>query len=245
MMNLTGKSIGQLAVEMPHIIGTLERWKIDYCCQGGRSIDEALASAGMPMDELVKALGTDRSPSAIDWSRTTLQALLKYILDTHHVYTRQAVDTVWQLAHKVATRHGQNHAEVLRVRDLVVELVNDLMPHMMKEEQVLFPYVADLERAVMIGEPMPQSCFGAVGNPIQMMLQEHDRAGELLVALREATAEYALPADACLSFRALYEQLQQLEEDLHRHIHLENNVLFPRALDLERSAVEMMSAVRA
>jgi regulator of cell morphogenesis and NO signaling len=240
MMDLTNKSIGQLAVEMPHIIGTLERWKIDYCCHGSRSIQDALADSGLPVEELMKAIGTDRSDRGVDWSRTSLQALLRFILDTHHVYTRQALDTVWQLAHKVAARHGQNHGEVLHVRDLVVELTNDLMPHMMKEEQVLFPYVIELEAAVTTGDPVPQSCFGTVANPIQMMLREHDRAGELLLALRHATVDYALPEDACLSFRALYEQLQQLEEDLHRHIHLENNVLFPRALELERTASSLV-----
>ena len=232
-MDLTNKSIGQLAVEMPHIIGTLERWKIDYCCHGSQSVEEALAGAGVPAEELVKVIGGDRGDRGTDWRKTSLQELLRFILDTHHVYTRQATDTVWQLAHKVATRHGERHHEVVMVRDLVIQLVNDLMPHLMKEEEILFPYVIALEQSIQDGTPVPHSCFGTVGNPIQMMLREHDMAGELLVALRKVTNEYALPEDACLSFRALYEQLVQLEEDLHKHIHLENNVLFPRAIELE------------
>lgn len=244
-MDLTSKSIGELAVEMPHIIGTLERWKIDYCCHGSQSVEDAVAAAGLPLEELLKAIGADRSDNGIDWRTTTVQALLRFILDTHHVYTRQAIDTVWQLAHKVAARHGERHAEVGVIRDLVVQLVNDLTPHLMKEEEILFPYIAALERAVDMGEPMPHSCFGTVANPIQMMLREHDGAGALLVSLRTASSGYSLPDDACLSFRALYEQLQQLEEDLHRHIHLENNVLFPRAIELEQRAMRLAPGVGA
>src|SRR6185436_20133524 len=119
------------------------------------------------------------------------------------------------------------------VKALAAKLSDDLFPHMIKEEQVLFPYVEQMERAIDGGFDLPDSCFGTVRNPIRMMMMEHDAVAEILAALRMATDDYTLPDDACISFRALYEQLMALEEDLHRHIHLENNLLFPRAAAME------------
>src|SRR6185369_1087076 len=223
------KSIGELALEIPHAIAVLERWKIDYCCHGQRSVAEACADAGLTTAELMQAIGeTPVTDDARDWSGESLETLQQYIIDTHHVFTRQAMETVNVLSEKVARRHGPHHPEVLRVREIVIALINDLEPHMMKEEVVLFPYVAAMER----GEE-PSHCFGTVKNPVRMMMLEHDAVGGLLRDLREATGDYALPDDACLSFRALYERLVELELDLHKHIHLENNVHFPRAVALE------------
>lgn len=228
-MNANTKSIGELALEIPHAIAVLERWQIDYCCHGNRSVAEACADAGVTTEELMREIGTTPVvDEARDWSAESLETLQQYILDTHHVFTRQAMETISALSEKVAHRHGAGHPEVLRVRELVVALCNDLEPHMMKEEVVLFPYVAALER----GEQAP-NCFGTVRNPVRMMMLEHDTVGGLLSDLREATSGYALPDDACLSFRALYERLAELEQDLHKHIHLENNVHFPRAIELE------------
>jgi len=229
MMNTQTKSIGELALEVPHAIAVLERWRIDYCCHGQRSVAEACADAGVTPDELMREIGTTPVvDEARDWSGESLETLQRYIIDTHHVFTRQAMETVNVLSEKVANRHGNGHPEVLRVRELVVALCNDLEPHMMKEEVVLFPYVAAMER----GEQAP-NCFGTVRNPVRMMMLEHDVVGGLLRDLREATGDYALPDDACLSFRALYERLIELELDLHKHIHIENNVHFPRAVALE------------
>jgi regulator of cell morphogenesis and NO signaling len=228
-MDTNTKSIGELALEIPHAIAVLEKWKIDYCCHGKRSVAEACADAGLSADALLQEIGTAPvSDDARDWSGESLETLQQYILDTHHVFTRQAMETVNILSEKVAMRHGPGHPEVLRVRELVVALVNDLEPHMRKEEVVLFPYVAAMER----GEEAP-NCFGTVHNPVRMMMIEHGAVGGLLRDLREATNDYALPDDACLSFRALYERLIELELDLHKHIHLENNVHFPRAVALE------------
>jgi regulator of cell morphogenesis and NO signaling len=228
-MDTNTKSIGELALEIPHAIAVLEKWKIDYCCHGQRSVAEACTDAGVTTDELMREIGTTPVvDEARDWSAESLGALQQYIIDTHHVFTRQAMETITVLSEKVAMRHGPSHPEVLRVHEIVRALVADLGPHMMKEEMVLFPYVAAMER----GEQTP-NCFGTVRNPVRMMMMEHDAVGGLLRDLREATADYALPDDACLSFRALYERLIELELDLHKHIHIENNVHFPRAVAME------------
>lgn len=227
------KTIGQLAIEQPKAIAVLEKLSIDYCCHGNRSVAEACKDAGISVDELLSAIGeAPADQRGRDWSTTPLKELQEYIITTHHVFTRDMLATVNPLSAKVAQRHGENHAEVLKVYSLVQRLVGDLMPHMMKEEMILFPYVEQLEA----GDASP-SCFGTIQNPIRMMMMEHDAAADLLAELRRVTENYALPGDACISFRALYERLQDLEQDLHRHIHLENNVLFPRAVELESSGV--------
>jgi regulator of cell morphogenesis and NO signaling len=232
-MDTNGKTIGEMAVSIPNAIRVFERHKIDYCCHGNRSVGEACAAAGVTVSELLEEIGGTRNTDETrDWSKQPLIALQTFIVDTHHVYTRETLETARLLADKVASRHGAHHPETETVRTLVEQLYNDLFPHMMKEEQVLFPYIAQLETNP--GGPPP--FFGSVERPIRMMMMEHEAAAEILAALRVATNEYALPEDACISFRALYEQLSALEQDLHRHIHLENNVLFPRAAAMETEA---------
>jgi len=141
-----------------------------------------------------------------------------------------------QLAKKVLNAHGPNHPELVHLNTVVQNLSQELMQHMMKEEGILFPYIEQLERAVAGGGPKPHGCFGTVQSPIAMMVYEHDSAGELLAEIRRLTADFTTPADACPTFHAFYNALKDFEADLHQHIHLENNILFPRAIDLEASA---------
>ena len=226
------KTIGELALEVPYAIAIMERWQIDYCCRGHQSVAEACRNAGVTPIELLTAIGDPGAKQSSDWQTRSLTELQTYIQSVHHTYTRQAIETISLLSEKVANRHGGNHGEVLAVRRLFAELSDELTPHLMKEEQILFPYVEELE-SLSASDPRPHSCFGTIANPIRVMLMEHESAGEKLVQLRGVTNAYALPQDACLSFRALYGQLRALETDLHQHIHLETTVLFPRALRLE------------
>lgn len=229
-------TIGELALQVPNAIAVLEKWQIDYCCRGHRSIAEACATAGVSVSQLLVEIGDGRGEAATDLERKNLREIQQYIVETHHNFTRDSLDTVRLLSEKVAHRHGPNHPEVIEVRDLVRQMSDDLLPHMLKEEQILFPYIDKLEDAAVTGNPAPVPFFGTVRNPIQMMMNEHETVGDLLVLLRSVTNEYKLPADACLSYRALYERLAELEDDLHRHIHVENNLLFPRAEQLEERA---------
>ncbi len=236
-MDIKGRTIGQLAVEEPNAIAIFEKAGIDYCCHGNRSVDVACKDAGINVSELLEALAvSSHDTSTREWSKASLKELQEFIITTHHVFTRDMLGTVNQLAVKVADRHGMAHGEVLRVRTLVQKLVSDLLPHMMKEEQILFPYVEELEATTAVGDEPPMPFFGTVQNPIRMMVAEHDAAADILTELRATTDNYKLPGDACISFRALYERLNDLEQDLHRHIHLENNVLFPRAAEMEEAA---------
>jgi len=231
------KTVREYATETPNATRVFEKLKIDYCCGGGRSLQDACAVAGVTLDEVARLLeaagdGSGEMPPGVQSG--TLAGLIDYILDTHHAFTRDEMERITTLAEKVASKHGGNHPELEGVRALFLKLCDDLGPHMFKEEMILFPYVKQLEQAAARELPAPFAPFGTVGNPVRMMMFEHDTAGDLLREIRAAASDFRAPDDACMSFRALYQALEAFEQDLHQHIHLENNVLFPRAVELEK-----------
>jgi regulator of cell morphogenesis and NO signaling len=165
----------------------------------------------------------------------TLAQLIEHILSVHHVFTRTEIARIRGLLAKVCTKHSETHVELEPLRRMFDTLSSELEPHMFKEERILFPYIIGLEQALTNGRPFGSPPFGTVANPIRMMMVEHDNAGHLLKEMHELTWDYTPPADACMSYRTLYQALDELEKDLHEHIHLENNILFPRATELEAS----------
>ncbi len=176
---------------------------------------------------------TAQPGSAEDWQNQLLADLITHITRTHHVFVREECPRIQALAEKVVSVHGKNHPELLQVQETFSALAEELSVHLMKEEQVLFPYVVRMEESVLAGEPVPPAMFGTVVNPVRMMMQEHDGAGDALRSLRSITGNYAVPEDVCISYKTLYQALQGFESDLHQHIHLENNILFPRAVAME------------
>ncbi len=235
----TTKTVGEIAAENPSATREFEKLGIDYCCGGSSSLGDACAQAGISIDDvlerLAKSAAVAQQPSSADqWNHQPLADLIAHINATHHVYVRTECPRIQALAAKVAGVHGKNHPELRQVQQVFAGLASELTVHMMKEEQVLFPYVVRLEESFVAGEPAPPAMFGTVVNPVRMMMQEHDGAGEGLRSLRALTHDYVAPADACISYRTLYQALQEFEADLHQHIHLENNILFPRAVEMER-----------
>ena len=233
------RTVGELAAEVPASIRIFEAWKIDYCCGGTTPLTDACSAAGRSVEEFVAALQSAAvvpDGVATEWAAESLQWIATHIVDTYHRYTREELETVLPLANKVFGVHGIRHRELERVLETVIELGNDLIPHMLKEEQVLFPFVDRLEQAVEGGTPAPTPFFGTVKHPVKMMMLEHDRVGELLARLRSLTDGYTVPADACFSYRELYRRLAELEQKTHEHVHVENNVYFPRAVELEERA---------
>lgn len=227
-INTATMSIGELAVEYPSAIHVFDQLGVDYSCRGAESVAEACERAGITVQELHDAiLAAVAAPPTRDWNRESLAAIQGHIVTTHHRFTRQALGTVSMLAEKVATVHGAAHPEMLRVRDLVEALRNELEPHMLREELDLFPRIADLEAAVAAGVRV------SIDGPMLTLKAEHETAATHLADLRAVTGGYQLPSDACLSFRALYERLIELEEDLQTHLRLEHDLLFPRASALE------------
>ncbi|MFN7948063.1 MAG: iron-sulfur cluster repair di-iron protein [Blastocatellia bacterium] len=233
-------TVREVVTTMPDATRIFERLGIDYCCGGSRTLADACQKAGVPLDDAMRLLAevgaaSDEAPLT-DWQKESLTALVNFIVDQHHEFTRHELERLDQLSHKVAAVHGKNHPELTRLRELFLELRDELFTHLLKEEQVLFPWVLKMEDAVTAGLPVPPPFFRTVRNPVRMMMTEHDNAGDLLRLLRETANDYRLPADACFSYGALYQGLQALEADLHQHIHLENNILFPRAIEMEGGA---------
>ena len=240
MLNVEGKTVREIALEMPITTRVFEEFKIDYCCHGDTLFDEACRKAGAQPDVVNQKLDliVDASSQTAGgtFAEMPLNDLIDHILDKHHVYTRQEMAHLTPLMAKVATRHGDHYGYLLELKDLFAAVCDDLEPHMLKEEMVLFPYIRDLEYRLSNGLTVPFAAFGTVRHPISMMGVEHEEVGELLAKMRSITNDYALPDGACPSFTALYHRLEAFERDIHQHIHLENNLLFPRSVELERSA---------
>lgn len=237
MNNFTTKTIREIAVELPATTRVFEEYKIDFCCGGGRKFNDACHVAGVApaiVSEKIEQVLSGRfkileSPAPIG----SVSELIDYILETHHVFTKQELARLPDLMNKVCRKHGAAHGELFALQAAFYELCGELTPHIKKEEVVLFPFIKHLEMSAAKHISSPRPPFGTVKNPVCVMMTEHDAAGEILRRMREVSNDYALPAGACPSFQALYFGLEELEKDLHRHIHLENNVLFPRAVELE------------
>lgn len=241
MPNLQTRTVRELALEIPNATRVFEKLGIDYCCGGNRSLDAACDVAGVAVADVLHSLETVRqsdAASAADkkWQTEPLAKLTSYIVNKHHIFTADEVQRLEKLLTKVCLVHGDNHPELLKINRLFAELRGDLLPHMHKEEQVLFPYIEALEAAIISHTSVPQAFFGTVQNPVRMMSLEHDAVGDLLKAIRAASADFKVPEGACISYETLYTALQEFEADLHQHIHLENNILFPRAIEMERLA---------
>ena len=231
------QTVGELAANIPGATREFEKLGIDYCCGGNRTLGEACADAKIPVNQALSRLqngfaapgtGEDR-----DWKGQPLADLIAHISGTHHVFVREECPRIERLASKVVAVHGKNHPELLQVQEAFGALASELNLHLTKEEHILFPYIRLMEEAAAAKEPTPPAMFGTVMNPVRMMMQEHDGAGEALKNLRAITNNYEVPGDACISFVTLYDALKAFEADLHQHIHLENNILFPRSVALE------------
>ena len=238
MTNLT-QTVREIAVEQPHSIRVFERFGIDYCCGGRKPLADACVDLGLPMDEVLGALEAaagSTAPLPVDWSRKTLGALIEHIEATHHVYVKTELPRLAVLAQKVVNRHGDTQAHLPAMQKLLAQLDEELIHHLGKEEHVLFPYISKLEDALISGGAHPEACFGSIESPIAMMISEHDAAGALLAELRRLSDNYTTPVEACPTYHAYYDGLKEFEQDLHQHIHLENNILFPRAIAMEARA---------
>ena len=233
-------TVRDVALNVPESTRLFEKLKIDYCCGGSQPLVEACASAGVDVGAVMEMLGEMTQPAsqhagALDFQNASLPELIEHIVNTHHVFTKSELDRLEALTVKVIGAHGSNHPELIHLGELVKGLGADLKPHMFKEEQVLFPHIVTMTKAADQNRPCPFAPFGTMKNPVRVMMREHDMAGQILREMRALTSDYEVPPDACISYRTLYEALQTLEKDLHQHIHLENNILFPKALDLENA----------
>jgi regulator of cell morphogenesis and NO signaling len=239
-MNLSAtRTVRELAIEIPNATRTFEKLGIDYCCGGGKSLNDACLHAHLPINDVLCALEEGGSFTAAtevsqpDFTNGALGSLIEHIVTTHHVYVKQEIPRIQQLLHKVVSVHGKNHPELGKIQQTFQPMAGELISHMMKEEHILFPHIIALENAVSSGRPKPRPVFGTVSNPVHMMQLEHDSAGAALKSISELTGNYTPPEEACFSYKTLFTALKEFESDLHQHVHLENNILFPRAIAME------------
>ena len=235
----TTKTVREYAVEIPAATRIFEKLGIDYCCGGGRSLADACTAVGVSVDEVLDSLNADvesvSTSAATDWQALSQAELITHIVDKHHAFTREELVRLEALLAKVSGVHGENHPELFEIQDQFGKLREELEPHMLKEENVLFPYIVRIEEASAANQTLPPPPFRTVQNPVRVMMGEHDAAGDILRKIRETSSDYAVPPDGCISYKTLYSALTALEVDLHQHIHLENNILFPRAVEIEHA----------
>ena len=228
-------TVGSIVRDNPKTGRVFERFGIDFCCGGKRSLEEAVASASLDLDEVLEALRSAMADSARtsrerDCTRLSMEELVDHIVSTHHAYLGEELPRVGGMVEKVASVHGESHAELLELRDVYRAFAEELREHAQKEEQILFPAIREIERS----EGAARFPFGSISNPIGAMEHEHDSAGGALKRMRELTDGFTPPAEACNTWLAMLEGLRDIEDDLHWHVHKENNVLFPLAVEAER-----------
>ena len=232
------ETLGQIAAKDLRKAQVFKKYGLDFCCGGKKTVKEACWEKGLDINKVEQELQrADTLPSSrpIPYSDWSLDFLADYIVNTHHSYIRKTLPDIVVYANKVMRVHGNHHPELLRIHQLADEINEELTDHMLKEENILFPYIKALDAAKDHVQPLQAFPFKTIQSPISVMEMEHELVGRNLEEIRQLTNNYSLPEDACASYSLLYRLLDEFEEDLHLHIHLENNILFPKALEAEKT----------
>jgi regulator of cell morphogenesis and NO signaling len=240
-MNTKTDHIGEIVAKDFRTAAIFKKHGIDFCCKGGRTIEEACSSKKIEVHSIYTEIENlpKNDGSSIDFNSWPLDLLADYVEKTHHRYVEEKTPILQQFLDKLCKVHGGAHPELFEIRDLFFASANDLGAHLKKEELILFPFIKNMVKAKIDGTAIPQPAFGTVENPVNMMKHEHTVEGERLRKIGELTNEYNPPADACNTYKVTFAMLEEFENDLHKHIHLENNILFPKAIQLEKEfAVE-------
>lgn len=232
------QKVGELVAADYRLATVFKKFGIDFCCGGGKTVQAVSASKGIELDVLEKELANatkNRDSSGLsDAVRWNLDFLADYIVNVHHNYIRESIPVLLEFTQRVAKVHGAGNPEVLEVAHLFAELAIELEQHIMEEEKTLFPYIKELVSAEKNGTVAGSPEFASAEDPIDAMEHDHDNAGELMRTIRTLSNDYTPPEYACNTYRVSYAKLQEFEDDLHRHVHLENNILFPGAIKLEK-----------
>ena len=232
----TTATIGEIVAKDYRTAEVFKKFDLDFCCGGKKSLETACSEKGINAAELKEALAAldkEQKDPPQDFNAMELDGLIDHIINTHHKYVTEALPLLDEFSAKVARVHGDANPEVIEIANHYREVANELRMHMHKEEGILFPYIVQLAKANRNNDPIAPSPFGTVRNPINMMESEHDSAGGSMAAIKELSTDYTPPEHACNTYRVLYAKLKEFEGDLHQHIHLENNILFPKAIKLE------------
>jgi regulator of cell morphogenesis and NO signaling len=233
-------TVGELAAEDVRNAEVFKKYGLDFCCGGTKSLKQACEEknldAAIIEKELQQATQTGSRTSSFDFNKWQIDFLTDYIFNQHHQYWYDEQPAISDLVYKVADHHGSNHPHLIRLSELYTTLRQELNAHFMKEEKILFPHIKQLVKAKQTGT-LPETDLQNISEPLRMMEADHEAAGEVLRQIRKITNDYTLPSGACNSFALMYHKLKSLEEDLHQHIHLENNILFPKAAALHKQLI--------
>lgn len=231
-------SLGEIAAKDIRKAEVFKKYGLDFCCGGKKTVKEACAEKGLDVTAVEQELQeADKNPETrpMAFSEWKPDFLADYIVNIHHSYVLKSLPDLQTYGAKVAAVHGAQHPELIRVNTLIRLVASEMLDHMEKEEKILFPFIKHLQQAADTQTPVRRESFNTVLNPITMMESEHEMVGQHLAEIRSITGGYKLPSDACASYAFLFNKLQEFENDLFTHIHLENNILFPQALQLEKT----------
>jgi regulator of cell morphogenesis and NO signaling len=236
MENIDNKTVAEIVTENIKTADVFKKNGIDFCCGGHVSVQEICAKKGVDYSKIKEEiLNVGKTPSTgHDFNSWDIDFLADYIVYTHHKFVAEANQLIVEYSDKVAKVHGHHYTETVEINHLFHEIANELNAHMQKEEHVLFPFIRAIGKAKREGTPLSPPPFGTIQNPINMMEMEHTGAGDILRKIAELSNNYTPPADACNTYRALYHSLEEYQNDLFQHIHLENNILFPKAIKFEQ-----------
>lgn len=237
MKNFDG-TIGSIVADDFRTAAVFSKYKIDFCCKGDRTIEQACERKSINIDELKNKLNeivTDSKNENIDYQSWPLDLLTDYIEKTFHRYIREKIPPLSQFLNKVQKVHGERHPELFEIFDLFSKSSNDLLNHLQKEEMILFPFIRNMVHAQITQIPLENAHFGSVENPIRMMMDDHSVEGERFKRISELSKGYTPPPEACNTYKVSFAMLDDFEQKLHKHIHLENNILFPKAIIMEKS----------
>ena len=236
MIITVDRTVAEVVTENIKTAHVFKKFGIDFCCGGGITIEKACSKNNVDYSSLEDELkNIDFNASrATDYDAWELDFLVDHIINVHHSYVLESIPLILQYANKVAKVHGHHYSEVIEINNLFTEVAQELSLHLEKEEVVLFPYVKELVKAKRENVKPLASHFGAVNNPIRVMENEHESAGDIFKVISKLSNNFTPPEEACNTFKALYSKLEEFEQDLHQHIHLENNILFPKSIILEK-----------
>ncbi len=234
MTELLDQTLASIVTGNHQSAAVFEKYNLDFCCRGKRSLQEACrenkinpASVLLDLEKIYES----KDSGGDDFSAMSLQELSTYIVNTHHQYVKREMPVMLAYLQKVSSKHGERHPELLKITALFAAVCDEMEMHMMKEEKILFPRIDEVEKMYRENGSIPVSST-FISAPVSIMEQEHDHAGSMLQEIRELTSDYHAPTDACTTYKLCYAALQAFEQDLHRHVHLENNLLFPAAMKL-------------
>jgi regulator of cell morphogenesis and NO signaling len=231
---LSSLTLAQIVNNNHKAATVFEKYHLDFCCKGKRSLKQACVEQQIELSQVEGELGYIFSKDItgnIDFDKMNLTQLCDYIVQTHHSYVKNEMPQLYAYLHKVALKHSDRHPELIKIFQTFAAVKEEMEGHMKKEELILFPRIKEMERLANSESGQFQLNIGYLQSPINVMEHEHDHAGTQLNEIRILTNDYTAPQDACTTYRLSFAALQAFELDLHQHVHLENNILFPKAIE--------------